>query len=189
MKIHSLIQKSSGLFLTFLLSSPLWAQETYYKEPPLFSLHPQEKGWRAPYTIDRFGPVGMGIELAYPAFGMKVKNVEKDSPAEATGKLKPGQIIESINGVVLKELDPRVILGQIITKAEAGDGLVKLKIKDDAAAAAQEVVVKIPVLGAYSKGWPLKCQKSEKIVRGMADYLTKSGNHAFNGQDLGFLSK
>lgn len=161
--------------------------EIYYKEPPPFSLFAPETGWKKPATVDRFGPVGIGIELTLPAFGMKVKNVEKDSPAEATGKLKPGQIIESINGVVLKDYDPRIILGGIITRAEATDGVVKLKVRDEPAAAATEVVVRIPVLGAYSPTWPLKCAKSDKIVRGVADYLAKSGNHAWNGQDLGLL--
>ncbi len=177
----------AGFAVSLILSTSGLAEETYYKEPPPFSLFPQETGWKKPYTIDRFGPVGIGIELTLPAFGMKVKNVEKDSPAEATGKLKPGQIIESINGVTLKDFDPRIIFGGIITKAEASDGVVKFKVKEDAASAAQEVVVKIPVLGAYSPTWPLKCPKSDKIVRGVADYLAKSGNHAWNGQDLGLL--
>lgn len=98
--------------------------------------------------IDRFGPVGINIDLTLPAFGMKLKNIEIGSPAEATGKLKPGQIIESINGVTLKDIDPRIILGGIITKAEATDGVAKLKVRDDAASPVQEVVVKIPVLGS-----------------------------------------
>jgi C-terminal processing protease CtpA/Prc len=38
-------------------------------------------------------PVGIGINLVQPAFQMQVKNVEPGSPAAATGKLKPGQII------------------------------------------------------------------------------------------------
>jgi len=55
--------------------------------------------------------VGIGIELHQPAFVMKVKDVEKGSPAEATAKLKPGQIIESVNGHKLKDNDPRIRLG------------------------------------------------------------------------------
>jgi len=31
--------------------------------------------------------------------------------------------------------------------------------------AAEEVVVKIPLLGTYSKTWPLTCPKSDKISR------------------------
>ena len=159
--------------------------DSYYKAPPQFHPYPDEKG--KPYTITRFGPVGIGITLLKPAFGMQVANVEKGSPAEAVGKLKAGQIIESINGQTLKEVDPRVILGGIITKAEATDGVVKFRIKEKADAAAVEVIVKIPVLGAYSPTWPLKCAKSEKIVRNMADYLVRTGSHAGPNTDLGLL--
>ncbi|MFN7342318.1 MAG: DUF6288 domain-containing protein, partial [bacterium] len=48
---------------------------------------------------------------------------------------------------------------------------------DHAAAAAKAVIEKIPVLGAYSKTWPLHCPKSDKIVRNMADYLVKPGSN------------
>ena len=47
---------------------------------------------------------------------MKIKNIEEGSPAAATGKLKPGQIIESINGQKLADIDPRIQLGNIITE-------------------------------------------------------------------------
>ena len=92
---------------------------------------------------------------------MRVKNVEEGSPAAETGKLKKGQIIESINGEKLADIDPRIQLGRILAKAEATDGVVKLAIKGEA----EPVTVRIPVLGAYSKTWPLNCAKSDKIVR------------------------
>ncbi|HAS83897.1 MAG TPA: hypothetical protein DCS43_14780 [Verrucomicrobia bacterium] len=161
------------------------ADSKFYKVHPLFHPFPEET--KPLQSVDRFGPVGIGIELHLPAFVMKVKNVEKDSPAEATGKLKPGQIIESINGQVLKDIDPRMQLGSIITQAEATDGKVKLLIRSTQGAEPEEVVVTIPVLGAYSKTWPLNCPKSDKIVRNMADYLAKSGNHAGPGLDMGLL--
>jgi len=147
---------------------------SFYKTPPLFSTAPQET--KSMETVDRFGPVGIGIELHQPAFVMKVKNIEKGSPAEATGKLMPGQIIETINGAKLQDIDPRIQLGQIITAAEEKDGIVRLMVKDTPTATAQEVIVKIPVLGAYSKTWPLNCPKSDKIVRDFADYLAKPGS-------------
>lgn len=165
-------------------STSIWPVSSYYKDVPQFHPYPDEK---KPSSINRFGPVGIGIDLTLPAFGMKVKNVEPGSPAEATGKLKAGQIIESINGQTLKDIDPRVILGGIITKVEATDGVVKFMVKDKPDAKAEDVIVKIPVLGAYSKAWPLKCAKSDKIVRNMADYLTKTGNHAGPSVDLGLL--
>ena len=81
-------------------------ESKYYKEPPLFSTAPAETA--SLQTIDRFGPVGLGIELHQPAFVMKIKNVEAGSPAATTGKLKKGQIIETINGQKLTDIDPRI---------------------------------------------------------------------------------
>jgi len=145
----------------------------YYKVHPQFHPFPDENA--AVQSIDRFGPVGIGIHLVQPAFGMKVKNVEPGSPAEATGKLKKDQIIDSINGQVLKDRDPRQILGDIIAKAEATDGVVKFVVRENATAPPEEVIVKIPVLGAYGKTWPIKDAKSDKIVRGLADFVAKNG--------------
>ncbi len=92
-------------------------------------------------------------------------NIEKGSPAAATGKLKVGQIIEAINGQKLADIDPRIQLARILGKAEASDGAIQFAIKGQAEA----VTVQVPVLGAYSKTWPLDCPKSEKIVRQVAD--------------------
>ena len=139
------------------------AGDTYYKVQPVFIPYPEPgKNW----GIRQYGPVGIGIELIAPAFTLRISNVEKGSPAEATGKLKKGQIVESINGETLKDIDPRVQLARILERAEATDGRMKLKIKEEG-----EVVVTLPVLGAYSKTWPLNCPKSARIVRNLGDRL------------------
>jgi hypothetical protein len=158
----------------------------FYKEPPLFSAPSETASLQ---TIGRFGPVGMGIDLVQPAFAMKVHNIEEGSPAAATGKLNAGQIIETINGQKLADIDPRIQLAKIITDAEAADGVVKFMVKDAPGTAAREVIVKIPALGAYSKTWPLNCPKSDRIVRAYGDYLaTKdSGGTGLNGFQLLFL--
>ena len=161
-------------------------ESTYYKDWPLFSTYAKETERTQP--IEHFGPVGIGIELLLPPFQMKLSRIDKGSPAEASGKLVVGQMIESINGQTLKDIDPRIILGGIITKAEATDGLVKFMVKDKPEAKAEEVVVNIPVLGAYSPTWPLNCPKSDKIVRGEADFLARSRmNHANGIEGLGLL--
>mgnify|MGYP006421261085 CR=1 FL=1 len=154
----------------------------YYKVHPMFHPFPNEKS--ALQSIDRFGPVGIGIELIQPAFTMRVKNVEEGSPAAKTGQLKKGQLIESINGRVLKDMDPRQILGDILAKAESKDGVVKFLIREKKGAKAEEVIVNIPALGSYASSWPLNCEKSNRIVRDMADFLKKSGA---NGMGLGSL--
>jgi hypothetical protein len=155
---------------------------SYYKVHPMFSNGPSEKV--GVQSIDRFGPVGIGIELIQPAFKMRVGNVEEGSPAAATGKLKKGQLIDSINGRVMKDMDPRQILGNIITEAEGRDGVIRLMIRENAAASPQEVVVQIPALGAYGEDWPLDCKKSDRIIRDMAEFIKKSGS---NGMGLGHL--
>jgi hypothetical protein len=145
------------------------AEDSYYKTLPLFSTAPSPT--QSLQSIDRFGPVGMGIDLIQPAFTMRIKNIEEGSPAAATGKLQKGQIIESINGQKLADIDPRIQLGQILEAAEATNGILRFVIKDQT----EPVTVKVPVLGAYSKTWPLNCPKSDKIVRQVADYLSQPG--------------
>ena len=151
------------------------AAQAYYTQTPLFNPYPSptdKKGW----NIKNLGPVGIGIDLTSPGFTMVVANVEKGSPAEKTGQLKKGQIIESINGQGFKDRDPREIIGDILTEAEATDGKMKFKIRG-----AGEVVVSIPVLGRYSKTWPVNCPKSDKIVRGLADLLAKKDKPTWGG--------
>jgi len=115
--------------------------------------------------------VGLGFDLLKPNLMMQIIKIDPGSPADATGKLKKGQYVESINGKMLRDEDPRVILGNIITEAEAIDSLVKLMVKDDKESKAYEVVVKLPVMGSFSDTSPLNCEKSEKIIRNFADFL------------------
>ncbi len=166
--------------------APALAAESFYAEPALFSTRPDET--KSVNTIDRFGPVGIGIELHQPAFVMKVKNVEAGSPAAATGKLVKGQVIESINGQKLAPIDPRIQLGDILAEAEATDGRLRLVVRAAADAQPEEVVVEIPVLGRYAATWPLECPKSDRIVRGFADYLARpDANIGFGGVGMLFL--
>ncbi|PQJ29474.1 hypothetical protein BSZ32_13895 [Rubritalea profundi] len=164
-----------------LATTTLATAEDYYKETPQFHMYPDPAAAR--YIIKRFGPVGIGLELRKPNFTMHITGVEKGSPAEACGKLKKGQIIETINGKTLKDIDPRVLLGNMITEAEAKGGIMKMMVKDDPKSAAKEVVVKIPALGAYSKTWPVDCKKSDKIVRACADALAANKESVKIGVD------
>jgi len=164
--------------LVLASSAVLIAAEPFYTTPQLFTLRPSATASKQ--SVAAFGPVGISIELHQPAFVMKVGSVEEGSPAQAAG-LEPGWIIESINGQKLADIDPRIQLGSIITAAEAGDGVVAFRVKDKADAAAREIVVKIPVLGAYSPTWPLNCKKSDRIVRALADHY---GSKEFSGSGL-----
>ncbi len=152
--------------------APAGSEAPYYtaETTPLFNPYPENTGRNGsrPWLVRNLGPVGIGINLIRPGMTMQIHNVEKGSPAEATGKLEKGQIIESINGKVLEKIDPRIILGDIVTEAEATDGKVVLKIKD-----LGDVTVNIPVMGSYSETWPVNCPKSDKIVRNLADLIAK----------------
>lgn len=178
---NKVLQFCLGAAVAVLATSSFASADEYYKETPQFHMYPDPGGAR--YTIKRFGPVGIGLELRKPNFTMHITGVEKGSPAEACGKLKKGQIIESINGKTLKDIDPRVLLGNMITEAEAKDGMMKMMVKDDAKAAAKEVIVKIPALGAYSKTWPMDCEKTDKIVRACADALAANKDSIGIGLD------
>lgn len=149
--------------------APAGAGPAYYTPAttPIFNPFPNITD-RGPWLVRNLGTVGIGISLTRPGMTMQINNVEPGSPAEKTGKLQKGQIIESINGVTLKDTDPRIILGDIVTEAEAKDGKVVLKIKDTG-----DVTVNIPVMGAYSKTWPVNCPKSDKIVHNLADLIAK----------------
>lgn len=140
----------------------------FYSREPFFAFRPVHN---RSSSINRFGPVGIGIDLVQPAFTMKVRNVEPGSPAEMTGSIKKGQIIDTINGQKLTKIDPRIQLGDIIYNVQATDGKVTLVVRDTVDAPAKTVVVNIPVLGPYSPTWPLDCEKSNKIVSDLADYL------------------
>ena len=157
--------------------------QSFYKNPRgLFSTRPSET--KSLTNIKRFGPVGMGIDLIQPAFTMRISNIEEGSPAAATDRLQKDQIIESINGQKLKDIDPRMQLAQILGVAEATDGVVRFTIRGQA----DNVVVKLPVLGTYSETWPLDCPKSERIVCGFADYLARADSHkGFAGIGMLFL--
>ena len=136
------------------------SEGAFYPQPE------QDKVW----NLNNLGPVGIGIDISPPQFSMIISNVENGSPADKSGKFKKGMTINSINGINLisKKMDPRIMLGNIITEAEATDGKIILELIDG-----EKVIINIPILGRYSKTWPLDCKKSDKIVRGLANLLSK----------------
>ncbi|MBT8045009.1 MAG: hypothetical protein KJO79_08665, partial [Verrucomicrobiae bacterium] len=176
----------SSILALALLTGSAVAQDSYYKNPDaLFSKRPDPT---APIShVERFGPVGIAIDLMQPAFTMRIKEIEEGSPAEAAG-LKPAMIIHSINGETLADIDPRIQLGNLITKAEAADGRIVMMVSDKAGADPRELTVQIPTFGTYSKTWPLDCPKSEKIVRNYAAYLKAGGMQKFAMGHLFLLS-
>ena len=164
-------RKPAILFLlTILCSGALAAETSFYRnEHALFSLRPAAD---KPVTnLTRVGPIGISLDLLQPAFTMHIKGIEPGSPAATSGQLKPGMIIESINGEKMAGIDPRIQLGNWITQAEATNGRVVMMVADEPGGEAREVVVQLPVLGRYSDTWPLKCRKSDTIVQQTAEFI------------------
>lgn len=171
-----------ALVLLCLACPAMAGEASFYRGEKLFSTRADET--KSLTNIKRFGPVGIGIDLVQPAFVMRIANVEEGSPAAQTGRLKKGQIIESINGEALKDIDPRMQLAAILGKAEASDGILIFKIKGDEV----PVPLEVPVLGKYSATWPMDCEKSDKIVRGLADYIASpEGNKGIGDIGMFFL--
>ena len=126
-------------------------------------IHPQRK-----YPRFQVGVTGIYATIE-PGLAVTVDSAEPGSPA--AGKVVKGDVIVAAGGRAIKGDDPRVPLGEALGAAEAGGRLV-LKVKRDGAE--REVTVTVPVLGAYSRTWPLDCAKSKTIIRQTAEFVSKA---------------
>ncbi len=138
----------------------------HYTEPQVYRSRPNPK------RMHDLGPVGVtGLSVRIdPGVVVKVKSTQPGTPAH--GKFKENEIITGVNGVTLKGRNPIVAFGAALTKAEASDGLLVFEVQQKTGASAREVRVSIPILGAYSRTWPLNCAKSRKVIRDAARFYT-----------------
>jgi hypothetical protein len=142
---------------------------------------------KAPRGDQPLPPYQMGITGIHVIPGkdkpeVTVGSTEPGSPA--AGTFQTGDVILAVNGVKLALPDSRVQLGGAITMAEASDG--KLMFIVNRGGATQQVTIDIPVLGAYSKTWPVDCAKTRKIVDTAAAHAAgrfKSGELSFAGRE------
>jgi hypothetical protein len=134
------------------------AEEEYYTERPMFQSRPD------PARERYFGGIGAtGLKpRIYPGVVLKVEEVAPGSPSE--GKFSKGEILTGVNGTALKGLNPFVAMGNALTKAEATDGKMVFDVSSADGKIQRKETVTIPVLGAYSKTWPLDCPKSKRII-------------------------
>jgi hypothetical protein len=125
--------------------------------------------------------------IAYPKFNIGVSGIyatiekgllvtvdstEPGTPAE--GKFQKGDVLLKVNGKPVSEPEPYIALGNALTAAEAGDGKLDFAIKRGDKE--ETVTLTIPVLGAYSKIWPLDCKKSDEIIRQAAAFVMQPEN-------------
>ena len=130
----------------------------FYTEKPIFQSRPD------PTRERYFGGIGTtGLKpRIYPGVVLKVEEMAPGSPSE--GKFAKGEILTGINGTALKGLNPFVAMGNALTKAEATDGRMVFEVTSADGKTQRKETVTIPVLGAYSKTWPLDCPKSKRII-------------------------
>jgi hypothetical protein len=87
--------------------------------------------------------------------------VDKGSPAD--GVIAVGDVLLGAGGKPFS-FDPRTELGRAITAAETEAGGGKLALTRWRAGKAEEVQVKLPVLGTFSATAPFDCRKSQRIA-------------------------
>ena len=175
------IPRASGI-LCLLIASVLTSKAAgpapagdYYTEPSLFTLRPN------PTSESNFGCVGVtGLYLrVYPGVVLKVEKTTPGAPADE--KFKKGEIIAGVNGVALKGRNPYVALGRALTQAEAEDGKLVFNVLTENGTQAKQVTVTIPVMGTYSKTWPLDCAKSQAIVKNATAFYAKNQSNGVEG--------
>ena len=89
-----------------------------------------------------------------------ITKVEKSSPAD--GILVAGDVILGVSGKAFS-YDPRTELGKALSAAESETGGGKLALTRWRTGKAEEVVIKLAVLGSYSATAPFACPKSKRI--------------------------
>ncbi len=101
---------------------------------------------------------------------MAITAVAKGSPAD--GVLAVGDVVLGVGGTPFS-YDPRTEFGQALTAAESAAGGGALRLQRWRAGKAEEVVVRLPVLGSYSATAPFECAKSQKILERGCEALAR----------------
>jgi len=91
---------------------------------------------------------------------IKITEVARGSPAE--GVLAVGDVLLGVGGKPFAR-DPRTEFGRALTVAESEAGGGRLAVTRWRGGRAEEVLIKLPVLGTYSATAPFDCPKSKRI--------------------------
>lgn len=142
------------------------AADDYYTEQQVYGSRPQIN---REMEVGHIGPTGI-VARVYRNAILKVESTEEGTPAH--GLFERGDVITGVNGTPHQGRNLFVVLGNAITKAEATDG--KLVFDVEREGDKKEIAVKIPVLGSYSKTWPLDCPKSKRIIDAAAAYYSNA---------------
>ena len=110
-----------------------------------------------------------------------ITKVEKGSPAD--GILAVGDVLLGVGGKPFS-YDPRTELGKALTAAESDAGGGKLSLTRWREGKAEEVAVKLAVLGNYSATAPFACAKSKRIFEQSIKALAVRGAEPDYGKKL-----
>lgn len=166
--------KSILLILTLTVSAgsfPLMAAEDgYHPDIGDFARIVRGNDGRYPFNFGSTGATGWFYDREFVINGL-----DKDSPAD--GVLRINDRIRAVNGVRFPQKmafsadakDPRRVLGDGITQAEAKNGRLVVTVWRNQRE--QDLTIQLPVLGAYSKTWPYDCEKSRVILQRACEWL------------------
>ncbi|MDP6116384.1 MAG: DUF6288 domain-containing protein [Planctomycetota bacterium] len=173
-RINHRIQRTLSSFVCcllplFMAMVPATAQSPsdYYTEPQIYGMRPNPRGEVA---LGQIGVTGIEARI-YRGVKVTVEETAPNTPAH--GKFTKGDIIIGVNGVALKGRNPLPILGNALTRAEATDGVLKFDVRPGKEGKLEQVTINIPVMGAYSKTFPLNCAKSNRIIKQAAEFYSR----------------
>lgn len=159
------------IFSSLFLAAQLHAggggnDDGYYTEEQVFQFRPNPTSER---FFGNIGTTGLKARI-YPGVVLKIEEITPGSPSE--GKFAKDEILTGINGTALKGLNPFVVMGNALTNVEAADGKMVFDVTSADGKTQRKETVTIPVLGAYSKTWPLDCPKSKRIIEEAAAFYS-----------------
>ena len=173
-----------GLWLSaltlLLVSFACYGTESGYTEEQIYTGRPDSS---REMPFGHIGVTGVMVRINRDVT-IKVEKTVSGSPAH--DKFEKGEIITGINGVSLKGKNPFVTLGNALTNAEATNGRMIFDVTAADGKSKRKETVRIPVLGAYSKTWPLNCNKSKMIIEQAAEFFAHRTNceTVYNGRGI-----
>ena len=120
------------------------------------------------------GPIGARVKTDHrvpklprsESSSATVEYIFENSLAE--GKLEIGDVITGVNGKGFRN-NFSAALAEAIDRGEGSKGKLTLNIKRENRK--KKVTFRLKEIGRYSKKWPYKCEKSERILQDACDWL------------------